>query len=215
MTKNRNWNDENWLLLMQLYLKKPVGLKPLYSKAMVNLSLELHIAPEILYEQMFRLRSLDTPKMERLWATYAHNPNKLRRGVKLLRMKNKSWENDGFFEGVAMNESFEKDFKPIAANEKFTPVMLIMILDLYFRLTPATMVVETPEVIELSQKLKLKPADVVDVMDVFRFCDPYLNRDDIMIHPLLPACQEVWDRFDYNHPEKIAALAAQLEDYFA
>ena len=79
MTRHPLWQDEYWLLLIQLYLKKPVGLKPLYSKPLVDLSLELHIPPQFLHEQMFRLRSLDTPRLERLWQTYSKNPRKLSR----------------------------------------------------------------------------------------------------------------------------------------
>ena len=37
------WSDDYWLLLLQLYLKKPEGMKPMYSRALVDLSLELHI----------------------------------------------------------------------------------------------------------------------------------------------------------------------------
>ena len=32
MAKNVRWQDEYWLLLMQLYLKKPEGVKPLYER---------------------------------------------------------------------------------------------------------------------------------------------------------------------------------------
>ena len=42
MAKHPLWKDEYWLLLLQLYQKKPMGVKPLYSKGMVNLALELH-----------------------------------------------------------------------------------------------------------------------------------------------------------------------------
>ena len=31
MAKKSNWNDDYWLLVVQLYLRKPVGVKPLYS----------------------------------------------------------------------------------------------------------------------------------------------------------------------------------------
>ena len=53
MAKNALWSDEYWLLLMRLYLRKPEGVKPMYSKEMVKLALELHIPPQFLYEQMF------------------------------------------------------------------------------------------------------------------------------------------------------------------
>ena len=66
MAKHPLWSDEYWLLLMQLYLKKPVGVKPLYSRGIVDLSLDLHIPPEFLHAQMFKLRMI-TPRIGRLW----------------------------------------------------------------------------------------------------------------------------------------------------
>ena len=49
MAKDSKWQDEYWLLLMQIYLQKPVGLKPMYCRQMVNLSLELHLCYLSLY----------------------------------------------------------------------------------------------------------------------------------------------------------------------
>ena len=48
MSKNSKWQDDYWLLLMQIYLQRPVGMKPMYSRKMVDLSMELHIAPQAL-----------------------------------------------------------------------------------------------------------------------------------------------------------------------
>ena len=56
MARKIKWEDEFWLPLIQLYLRKPVGVKPMYSKNMVKLALELHIPPHTLYEKMFLLR---------------------------------------------------------------------------------------------------------------------------------------------------------------
>ena len=39
MAKNSKWQDDYWLLLMQVYLRRPVGVKPLYSRDMVALSM--------------------------------------------------------------------------------------------------------------------------------------------------------------------------------
>ena len=88
MAKHPLWSDEYWLLLMQVYLKKPVGVKPLYSQELVSLALELHISPQFLYEQMFRLRRLDTPRLEQLWKTYSKSPKRLERMENLLRRMN-------------------------------------------------------------------------------------------------------------------------------
>lgn len=76
------------------------------------------------------------------------------------------------------------------------------------------MVKETPEVRQMAKLLDVSPQTVVEVMDVFQFCDPYLNRDDLMISPLLLPCQNVWNRYGNDNLEKLSAIAAQLRDYF-
>ena len=58
MAKNQLWHDDYWLLLMQLYLHKPVGVKPMYSRQMVELSIELHIAPQQLFARLLIWRHL-------------------------------------------------------------------------------------------------------------------------------------------------------------
>lgn len=213
MAKHPLWNDEYWLLLLQLYLKKPVGVKPLYSRGVVDLSLELHIPPQFLHEQMFRLRMV-TPKVERLWKTYGNNQKKLNHDVSLIRQMKGYGNASEFYKGVGVKESFEKDWEPLEANKDLTLVKLILILDLYFQLTPITMVPETPEINSLSKLIKVKPELIAEIMDVFQFCDPYLNRDDVMISPLLVPCQEIWNRYGNDNPEKIYSVAAQLKEYF-
>ena len=214
MSRHALWQDEYWLLLMQLYLKKPEGVKPLYSKAMVRLALELHIPPQFLYEQMFKLRQLDTPRMEKLWERYGQNPKRLAKGVRMLRQMKGFNSADAFYEGVETIESWELDFKPISEDENIKPVMLIMILDLYFRLTPNTMVAATPEIRELARHTGLTADKVVEIMDIYQTLDPYLNRTELLMSPLVDPCQEIWQRFGNDNPEKLSALAAQLKEYF-
>jgi hypothetical protein len=214
MAKNSKWQDEYWLLLLQLYLEKPVGIKPMYSRGMVNLSLELHIAPSALFNKMCQIANLETPRVERFWELYGNNPKKLKRAVNLLREMwgfNNAME---FYDGVETNESFEKDFKPVADGVTLTPVALTLILDLYFRLTPITMVPETPEVQELAKLIKQKPETVVEVLETFMHCDPYLNRKDVVMGDLMLACQQVWRRFGNANPEDLASYAEQLKEYY-
>ena len=199
---------------MQLYLKKPEGVKPLYSRGMVNLSLELHIPPQFLYEQMFKLRSLDTPRMEKLWERYGNNPKRLAKGIKMLRQMKGLGSAGDFYEGVETHESFELDFKPIEENPDLTPVKLIMILDLYFRLTPNTMVKSTPEIQQLARLLKIDTSLIVEIMEVYQICDPYLNRVELLTSPLVLPCNRIWKRYGNDNPEKLAAYAAQLKEYF-
>lgn len=149
MAKHPLWNEEYWLLLLQLYQKKPMGVKPLYSKGMVDLSLELHIPPTYLHEQMFKLRMM-TPRITRLWEKYANKPGKLSHDIKMLRKMQGYGNAEAFYQGVKLNETFERDWEPLEADPTLTPVKLIIILDLYFQLTPITMVAETPEIIDLA-----------------------------------------------------------------
>lgn len=229
MAKHPLWSDEYWLMLMQLYLAKPVGAKALYSPGLVELALELHIRPQFLHQQLLRLRQLDTPRMERLWEKYSKSPNRLSKSIERLRQMKGFGQADTFYDGVEVNESWEQDFKPLFDNDerhrdkgkagemdfgKLTPVHLIMILDLYFRLTPNTMVAATPEIQELARSIKLKSETVVKVMEVFQTLDPYLNRTELLTSPLVGPCQEIWQRFGNDDLEKLSALAAQLREYF-
>ncbi len=216
MAKYPSWHDEYWLMLMQIFLKNPQGVKPLYSRELVDVAMELHIPPKFLYRKMFKLREIETPKLQRLWDTYADNPRKLTREVKLLKCMNGFGNAENFYAGVEINESWEKDFKPIEGVEPsgLTLVQLIMALDLYFRLTPNTMVAETPEVESLAKRIKMKPTDLVTVMQAFQVCDPYLSHENNVAPTLLDACAQVWKRFGNENPEKLAATAAQLNEYW-
>ncbi len=213
MAKHPLWKDEFWLLLLQLYQKKPMGVKPLYSKGMVDLSLELHIAPEYLHEQMFKLRMV-TPQVKRLWDKYGDNKSKLAHDIQMLQRMEGYGNAESFYEGVEIKESFEHDWEPISAEPSLTPVKLIIILDLYFQLTPITMVKETPEIIELSKLTKTSPEVIVEAMKAFQACDPYLNRDTMMISKLQDACSDIWQRYGNGNPDKLYNLANELKEYF-
>ena len=214
MARNVKWSDDYWLLLMQIYLQKPVGIMPMYCRKMVDLSMELHIAPNVLFARMCQIANLETPRIEHIWETYGNNPRKLSRAVRLWREMRGYGHASAFYEGVEINETFERDFRPVAGEGSMTPVMLILILDLYFRLTPQTMVKDTPEVQELARLMKVKSQEVADVMEVFQHCDPYLNRKDVTFSPLLLPCTEVWRRFGNANTEELASYAEQLKEYF-
>ena len=214
MGRNVVWQDDYWLLLMQIYLQKPVGVKPLYHRKMVDLSIELHIPPQALQARMQQIARLETPRIERIWNTYSQNPRRLSRAVRLWHEMKGFGSAGDFFQGVEVEETFEKDFRPLADDERFTPVMLIIILDLYFKLSTITMVAETPEVQETARLLKLKPADVVMVLTLFQTCDPYLKRSTLLPLPLVDACKHIWQRFAQGPEEQLSAFADELKVYF-
>ena len=214
MAKDQKWQDDYWLLLMQLYLKKPVGIKPIYSKAMIELCIELHIAPQVLFNKMCEIANLQTPRIERIWQENGKNPRRLSRAVSLLRKMKGFGNDDEFYEGVDIQETFERDFRPVSEDTSITPMMLIIVLDQYFRLTPITMVPETPEIQELGRLMKIPAREVADIMDIYQHCDPYLNRKEVVFSPLFPACQDIWQRYGNMDTEQLASYAQQLKAYF-
>ena len=214
MAKNLNWQDDYWLLVMQLYLRKPIGVKPMYSRDSVFLSLELHIAPEQLFARQCEIAHLETPRIERMWDEYSRNPKRLTRAVELLRRMIGFNSGGDFYDGVDVEETFERDFRPLEGEEKLMPISLVLILDLYFHLTPPTMVKETPEVQEMARLMKVPVEMIVDVLDLFQHCDPYLHRKDVIIHPLLQPCQQIWERYGNMDTRKLASYAVQLKAYY-
>jgi len=211
---NTQWHDDYWLLLMELYLRKPTGVKPMYNKKMVELSIELHIAPQHLHKRMCQIANLETPRIERIWHDYSRNPKRLSRAVQLLRSMIGFNSAGDFYEGVEVEETFERDFRPLSEDERLMPFMLVLILDLYFRLTPITMVKETPEVRDLASLMRIPTSLIVDVLEVFQHFDPYLNRRDVIFTPLLLPCQQVWQRYGNGDTEQLAQYAEQLKEYY-
>jgi hypothetical protein len=163
---------------------------------------------------MCQLSHLKTPRIERIWNTYSKDLKKLERAVSLLREMKGFGLADQFYDGVEVNETYEKDFKPLDEDSRLTPVMLILVLDLYFRLAPTAMESKTPEVVELARLLKLNPAVVQEVLEVYQHCDPYLNRRDVLFSPLLQPCLTVWQRYGNDNIEDLAALAEELKEYY-
>ena len=209
------WTDEYWPLILQLYMQKPVGVKPLYSRSTVSLALELHIPPTDIFQLMFQLRQPATPTLRHLVDTLGSKPNRLAKTCQTIRQMRGLGSAGSLFEGVEMKETFERDWRPVGSYTDVTPVMLTMILDLYFRLIPATMVPYTPEVKELARTIKLSPEEVVEILEVFTYCDPYITHTDTLFDPILPECMAVWQRYvNDSDPMLLTNTAAQLKAYW-
>ena len=213
MANHPLWSDDYWLLLMQLYQKKPVGVKSEYSHPVVELGIELHIPPKTLHEQMRVLEQHDTPSLQRLWDNYADNTRRLTRDVKRLIQMTGFGDSGLFYEGVDMVQSFERNYRPIDTQTDITPVMLVIILNLYFTLTPNTMVSETPEVLEMASMLGIKPEQIVNVLDVYQTFDPILKRQPLDSSPLVDEAHSTWNEY-YNQPELLQESAEKLIEYF-
>ncbi|MGM9702902.1 MAG: hypothetical protein ACI3YZ_05055 [Prevotella sp.] len=213
MAKKSNWTDDYWLYVMQLYMRKPTGVKPLYSKAAVDLGIEIHVHPREIRARQQQIEAISTPRIERIWDEYADNPRKLARAVRLLRSMKGFGSADEFYEGVEVTESFERDFRPIGDTD-ITPVILILVLDLYFRLTPITMVPETPEVAELARLVKLPSTTIANLLHLFRQQDPMFTSLTSHSTPLTPHLKSIWHRYGNGDTEVLAQLARELRQYY-
>lgn len=214
MARQSIWHDEYWPLLMQLYLKKPVGVKPLYSRGLVELAIELHIHPQSLYRLMTRLEEMEIPSIKSMLERYERNPRRLAREVEKLRSMSGFGDSESFYDGVEVNESFEKSFRPLPGYEPLTEVMLVLILDLYFRLTPQTMVAETPEVADMAKLLRIPTIMVVQALKAYCLCDPCLKVKNIEENPLMEPCRAVWKQHASMEPNELSDKAEALKNYF-
>ena len=163
---------------------------------------------------MGEIARLRIPRIERIWQEYSQNPRRLSRAVQLLRSMKGFNSGGNFFEGVDVQETFERDFRPLSEDPRLTPIMLTMVLDLYYRLTPITMVGETPEVQELGRLMRIPTSLVVDILSVFQHCDPYLRRRDKSESALLAPCQKIWQQYGNGDARELADYAEQLKAYF-
>lgn len=214
MEKSNRWNEEYWRFVLQLYLRKPRGVKPLYDRDAVDLCLKIHVAPEIIHDKMKTLDAPDTPWLRDFRSRYEANPHKLKRAIDDMQRMTGFGFADAFYQGVETNETFETDFRPIPGCDGLTGMMLTIMLDLYFKLTPPTMVPETPEIVDLAKLLRIRPELVVRVLVTYQYCDSYLNRRKPPHSPLLDACLSVWSKYDGYTPEALSSLATELLDYF-
>jgi len=193
----------------------------MYSRDTVRLALELHIPPQELYQKMFQLRQPAMPSLSKLFEKLSASPSRLSRTCEQLRSLRGMGNASAFYDDVQIQESFEQDFRPVNARTAqitgrplLTPVMLIMILDLYFRLIPATMVKETPDVQDIAKLLDISKQDVVDILEIYQYCDPFLKHEDSLMDPMLPPCMRIWKRFENSEPTELSNLAHQLHVFF-
>lgn len=60
------WNDDYWLLVLQLYLKRPTGVKAVYAREAVDLAVELHLPPQFIHQQLQEMDRRDRLVLEYL-----------------------------------------------------------------------------------------------------------------------------------------------------
>lgn len=214
MTTYPFWTDQYWLPLMQLYMRKPQGVKSEYARHTIDLAISLHMPPSVLHEQMMLIDSHNTPLTQRLWDRYANNPRRLARDVKRQEQLDGFGNAADFYCGVCSNDSLAKQYMPISDDTKLTPVMLTIILALYFTLTPNTMMADTPEVADTARLLGLKTQEVVEALELFQTFDPILKREPATASTLADEARRTWQTYNNEQPQTLHDTAENLKEYF-
>ena len=149
------WTNDLWPLVIKAYLSAPTGPKSNCSRPVVDLAMQLHMKPADIVDRLKTVDAHKNPMVERLLVHYQAHPKKLKRDAERLTAMSGFGNSGAFYDGVDTAEAgFERFYRPIDGTA-FTPAMLTILLNLYFRLVPATMVATTPEVIDMARRTML------------------------------------------------------------
>ncbi len=66
----------------------------------------------------------------------------------------------------------------------------------------------------LAKLTKTAPERIVQVMNIYQSYDPYLVREQVPRDELAEACRRIWQQYGNDTPEKLAAYATQLREYY-
>ena len=213
-----NWTNEYWPLLIQAYLAKPEGPKSQWSRWAVDLAMELHLRPADIADRMKTIDTHATPAVERLLTHYKAHPRRLQRDADSLHSMAGFGASAAFYDGVeTAAQGFEALYRPTGGTP-YTPAMLIIMLDLYFRLIPATMVETTPEVRDMARRTRLTEAEVTEVLHTYLYVDPASRKrsDDALaaFSPLTALCASTWHSLADGDPATVASEAQKFYEYY-
>ncbi len=174
------WTKEESILVLDLYFKKPVGMKKKDSLQILDLAKTIGRSPSAVYRRMYEfLRWYPTIPLpfyddledesdpfQPFWNGYFLDLKKLHKDA----------------------ESFLSDIR-----------VYTLTLHLYFQLIPDTMTPKVPEVIALAKMVKRPPALIVEILHNYLSCDPFMRgkapQASTSLHKL---CRIIWERYEKN-----------------
>lgn len=212
------WTNDLWPLVIKAYLSAPTGPKSNCSRPVVDLAMQLHMKPADIVDRLKTVDAHKNPMVERLLVHYQAHPKKLKRDAERLAAMSGFGNSGAFYDGVDTAEAgFERFYRPIDGTS-FTPAMLTILLNLYFRLVPATMVATTPEVIDMAHRTQLTVDQVLEVLHTFLYVDPCAKSrtDDALAEfaPITRLCRETWRTHDDGNPMLVAEEAEKFLQYY-
>lgn len=186
------WSTEESILVLDLYMNKPKGMKPATDETLVNLAQLLGRTPESLcrrmqkFQQWYPVLPFDTEETlyndenPAIWNDYFAQPRKAHN------------------EAPAILEEFCID---------------TLVLNLYFQLIISTMNEKVPEVVELSKLVKRPAKAVADMLLSYASLDPFMKDTPTMNTSASPIQQQLWNRYA-DDMDKLSHVAKYIENHY-
>lgn len=186
------WSTEESILVLDLYMNKPKGMKPATDETLVNLAQLLGRTPESLcrrmqkFQQWYPVLPFDTEETlyndenPAIWNDYFAQPRKAHK------------------EAPAILEEFCID---------------TLVLNLYFQLIISTMNEKVPEVVELSKLVKRPAKAVADMLLSYASLDPFMKDTPTMNVSASPIQQQLWNRYA-DDMDKLSHVAKYIENHY-
>ncbi len=193
--KIAKWTKEESVLVLDLYFRKPVGMKKKDSPLILDLAQTIGRTPSAVYRRMYEfLRWYPT--------------------IPLFYCEDVEDENDPFqpfwHEYFTDSKKLHKDAEAYLSEIR----IYTLTLHLYFHLLPDTMVPKVPEVVALA-KLVRKPVNtIVEILHNYLSCDPFMRGKTQQASTTLEKlCSLVWKRYEGNLP-KLNSAAEHITAFY-
>lgn len=193
--KAAKWTKEESVLVLDLYFKKPVGIKEKDSPLILDLAQTIGRTPNAVYRRMYGLLR---------WYP----------AIPLLFHDDLDEEDDPF--QPFLNEYFinrkklHKDAALFLSNIR----IYTLTLHLYFHLVPSTMVPKVPEVASLAKLVGRKQDFIVEILRNYLSCDPFMQgKVPIPTTTLQRPCRLMWERYGKD-ANKLNAAAQYITEYY-
>lgn len=190
--RTEQWTKEESVLVLDLYMNKPIGLKPVTDESLTNLAQLLGRTPEAVFRRM--------QKFQQWYPVLPFDADE-----DIYQDENPSVWSDYF------NQPKKAHSEAPALIDEWCAGTLV--LNLYFQLIISTMNEKVPEVVELSRVVKRPAKDIVDMLYAYASLDPFLKTNQYSGQTVSPICRHLWERYA-DDMDKLSHVAKYIESHY-
>lgn len=190
--KAEQWTKDESILVLDLYMEKPKGMKNVECEKVICLAQLLGRTPESLcrrmqkFQQWYPVLPFDTTddlyvdEDPAIWNEYFLCPQKAHQEAPAIL--------DEFCAGT-------------------------LVLNLYFQLIINTMSEKSPEVNEVAKLTKRSAASIVNMLYGYASMDPFLKESPTPNQPLSSICTQLWTRYA-DDMDQLSRVAKYIESHY-